>query len=165
MKTTKCRTSSDFLALTEDIRIILKLTVGRKLLDFLYDPGSQFTMIPKHIYDRLAQEPALSPINKLRVGSSATKFFPGRGSLHEHCNGISKGQEFSINYEPILVSGDVKSCIFGTNSENKLEEVKCSNNNSTILFKRNSGKLFMLKCIIRKNLVVCVFVKVVRTRT
>lgn len=83
-----CRTSSDSITLPEANCIILKLSVGDKLLDFLYDPGSQFTMIPKHIYDRLAQEPALSPINKLRVGSSATKFFPGRGSLHEHCNGI-----------------------------------------------------------------------------
>ena len=74
MKTTKCRTSSDFLALTEDICIILKLTVGRKLLDFLYDPGSQFTMIPKHLYGRLAQEPALFPINKLRVGVAQQNF-------------------------------------------------------------------------------------------
>lgn len=65
-----------------------------------------------------------------------------------------KRQEFSINYEPILVSDDIKSCKFGINSENKLEEVKCSNNNSTILFRRNSSKLFMIKCIMRKNLVV-----------
>ena len=30
-----------------------------------------------------------------------------------------KGRHFSINHGPILVSSDIKRCIFVTNSENK----------------------------------------------
>ena len=44
----------------------------------------------------------------------------------------------------ILVSSDIKSCIFGIYSENKFEEAKRSNNNSPILFKTNSGQIFKL---------------------
>ena len=33
-------------------------------------------------------------------------------------------QKLAVNYEPILVRVDIKSCIFRINSENKFEEVK-----------------------------------------
>ena len=58
-----CRTSSDSITLPEANCIILKLSVGDKLLDFLYDPGSEFTMIPKHIYDTLDQKVAFVQLN------------------------------------------------------------------------------------------------------
>ena len=58
--------------------------------------------------------------------------------------GSDIGQEFSTNYEPILESSDIKSCIFGINLGNKFEKVRLSNI-STILFKANSGVIFILK--------------------
>ena len=36
-------------------------------MDFLYDPGSPFTMIPKHIYHKIDEKPALCPINNSEV--------------------------------------------------------------------------------------------------
>ena len=58
-----CRTNSDSITLPEANCILLKLSVGDKLLDFLYDPGSEFTMIPKHIYDTLDQKAAFVLLN------------------------------------------------------------------------------------------------------
>ena len=62
---------------------MLKLKVGGKLLDFLYDLGSQVSMFPKHIYDRLDQKSTLCPINK-----SGVRIFSGWGNLPDHCNEI-----------------------------------------------------------------------------
>ena len=92
-------------------------------------------MIPKQYCDKLDQKPALCPINKTGVGVGQQKFSLYGVAFMNIVMRSQKGQEFSINYEPILVSSDIKSCIFETNSENKFEEVKRLNNNSTILFK------------------------------
>ena len=58
------RTCSDFVTLPEVNRIILKL----KVVEFLYARGFQFTMIPKHIYEKIVHKPALCPIKKSGVG-------------------------------------------------------------------------------------------------
>ena len=64
-------------------------------MDFLYDPGSPFTMIPKHIYHKKDEKPALCPINNSEV------------AFVNIAMGSDKGQEFSVNYEPFLVSSDI----------------------------------------------------------
>ena len=61
-----------------------------------------------------------------------------------------------------MVSSEIKSCIFGINSENKFEELKWSNNNSTTLFKTNGGEIFTLK-MYREKEFASAFVKVKRT--
>ena len=50
-----------------------------------------------------------------------------------------------LNYGPILVCSDIKSCIFGINSENKFDKVKRFNNISFILFKTKSIWILKLK--------------------
>ena len=122
-ETSNCRTRSNFCTLLEANHITLKLKVGGKLLDFLYHHESQFSMIPKHIYDKLDQKPGFCPINKSEVGVAQQTFSLDDEAFMNIVMRSDKGQEFSLNYEPILVSSDIKSCIFGIHSENKFEEV------------------------------------------
>ena len=119
-------------------------------------------MFPKHIYDRLDQKPALCPINKSVVGVAQQKLSLDGVAFMTIVMRSDKGQEFSINYEPKLVSSDIKSFIFGINSENKFEEVKRSNNNSFILLETNSGEIFTLKMYRQKEFA-SAFVKLRRT--
>ena len=104
-------------------------------------------MIPKDVYDRLEQKPAFFLINKSGVGvfRNIKSEVSDQIAIMNIVMRSDKGQEFSMNYEPILVSSDIKSCIFGISSENEFEKVKRSNNNSTILLKTNSGEILTLE--------------------
>ena len=55
-----------------------------------------------------------------------------------------------LNYGPILVCSDIKSCIFGINPENKFDKVKRFNNISFILFKTKSSLILKLKMYCEK---------------
>ena len=94
----------------------------RQTSRFSYDPGFQCAMVTKHIYDRLDQKPAFYPINKSRVGVAQQKFSLDGVAFVNIVMRLNIGQEFSLIYEPILVSSNIKSCICGINSENKFVE-------------------------------------------
>ena len=110
-------------------------------------------MIPKDVYDRLEQKPAFFLINKSGVGvfRNIKSEVSDQIAIMNIVMRSDKGQEFSMNYEPILVSSDIKSCIFGISSENEFEKVKRSNNNSTILLKTNSGEILTLEMYSEKE--------------
>ena len=110
-------------------------------------------MIPKDVYDRLEQKPAFFLINKSGVGvfRNIKSEVSDQIAIMNIVMRSDKGQEFSMNYEPILVSNDIKSCIFGISSENEFEKVKRSNNNSIILLKTNSGEILTLEMYSEKE--------------
>ena len=45
-------------------RILLNIDIGGKGLKFLYDPGSQYSMLPLNIFQQLTNKPPLTPINR-----------------------------------------------------------------------------------------------------
>ena len=45
-------------------RIMFKVQIGGKSVEFLYDPGSQFTIISREVYDGLAAKPPLQPMTQ-----------------------------------------------------------------------------------------------------
>ena len=55
-------------------RMMLKVIVGEIETEFLYDPGSQYTMLPRKIYDRLKYRPPLLPITSAGIGVDGHKF-------------------------------------------------------------------------------------------
>ena len=54
--------------------ITIKVTVSDIIIDFLYDPDSQYGIIPKEIYDKLNFRPPLIPIEKSGIGVDGHKF-------------------------------------------------------------------------------------------
>ena len=57
------------------------------------------------------------------------------------------------NYYPIFAIIDIKYYMFGIYSENKFEEVKRVNDNSTMLFRTNTDEIFNLKMYCEKKFV------------
>ena len=47
---------------------MMKVKVGGIYVDFLYDPGSQFTIISRNVYDNLGMKPPLQPAGRGGVG-------------------------------------------------------------------------------------------------
>ena len=50
--------------LQPSLRILLNIDIGGKGLKFLYDPGSQYSMLLLNIFQQLANKPPLTPINR-----------------------------------------------------------------------------------------------------
>ena len=62
-------------------RILLDITVCDTPLKFLYDPGSQNTIISSTIYYNMQNKPPLAPVNKVGIGISGT-YFQFDGAAH-----------------------------------------------------------------------------------
>ena len=93
-------------------RITFKLQVGKQDLDFLFDSGSQHSMMPRKVYDQLADRPPLSPVNVSGIGVAGNKFcIDGVAYLNLKLI-TTNGMIYTLEYEPILVTAAVDTCIF-----------------------------------------------------
>ena len=80
-------------------------------IDFLYDPGSMYTMIPRSVFDKLPAKPALININRTGLGVAQQKFkLDGVAYLNLVLEGIDSS--FTLNYEPAIVSSDIRNVHF-----------------------------------------------------
>ena len=99
-------------------RIKIKTHIFGTEVTFLYDPGSEYTILPIETYNSLPSKPPLSKINRCGIGINNSKF-PIDGVVHLNIDfyrpNVSK---YTIPYEPILVSPAFKQPIFGINSIN-----------------------------------------------
>ena len=53
---------------------LLKIKVSEKLYKFLYDTGSQFSVIERSIYDDLPNKPPLHGVTQCGIGTEGSKF-------------------------------------------------------------------------------------------
>ena len=53
---------------------LLKIKVSEKLYEFLYDTGSQFSVIERSIYDDLPNKPPLHGVTQCDIGNEGSKF-------------------------------------------------------------------------------------------
>ena len=89
-------------------RIFSDITVGDTPLKFLYDPGSQHTMIPSSIYHNMQHKPTLAPVNKVGIGISGTHF---QFDSAAHMNLKFKRPDdtpYILEYGPVLVGPHIK---------------------------------------------------------
>ena len=113
--------SVDFVALQSSPRIYLDLNVGGSKLDFLYYPGSQYSMVPKNIYDQLPNKPPLSAVNKVGMGISGRRFeFDGVCHMSLSFSRPDKSV-YVLEYEPLLLSTKINTCIFGIHTERRFK--------------------------------------------
>ena len=102
-------------------RTILKINVGNQKIDFLYDTGSQYSIMKKETYDSLENKPPLNPVTQSGIGIDGHSFgFDGIVYLNLTFN-VDDGEPYTLEYEPILVSSKVTSNIFGAQTENRFK--------------------------------------------
>ena len=120
--------------------MIIKVTVSDIIIDFLYDPGSQYTMIPKEVYDKLNFRPPLIPLEKSGMGVDGHKFsLLGivylNLKLHQ-----TDGTFYTIEYEPVLVSENIDTPIYGLHSEKAFVECNRKTDNMILTYVAKESK-------------------------
>ena len=109
-------------------RMLLRIHVAGVKTDFLYDTGSQYTMIPRKLYEQLRNKPPLQPVLNSGIGVDSHKFLID-GIVYLNLKLVqTNGSTFAIEYEPVLVSSHINIPIYGMNTENKFSS--CSRDNS-----------------------------------
>ena len=143
-------------------RIILSIHISNQMFQFLYDPGSMYTMIPRSTYDQLSKRPPLCPVSRCGVGVSNQKFkIDGVAHLNLTLKGTSD-DHILLNYEPVLVSSEIKTCIFGIHSENQFDETKRSQKQNLMTFRSKDGKEVNIK-FYREISTSCAFIEVCKS--
>ena len=96
---------------------MIKVKVGSDTIDFLYDTGSQNSVISRHVYDSLQVKPPLNPMRRCGIGVTGAKFqFDGVLYLNLELQ-QTDGSSYVLEYEPVLVSPSVVTSIFGIKTE------------------------------------------------
>ena len=100
-------------------RTLINIRVSDKPVSFLYDTGSQYTIITRKTYDSLPNKPPLSPFNSSGIGVDGHTFcFDGIVYLNFSFD-LKEGGTHQVEYEPVLVPMEINSNIFGVKTENK----------------------------------------------
>ena len=84
-------------------RTLINVYISDKPVSFLYDTGSQYTIITRETYDSLPNKSPLSPFNSSEIDVENLK----EGGTHQ------------VEREPVLVSKEINSNIFGAKTEKK----------------------------------------------
>ena len=120
-------------------RVMLKVNISGKDINFLYDPGSEYTILPKHLYDSLPIKPPLLPTDQFGIGINKSKFkFDGIAYL-ELSFSRQDGSNYRLQYEPILVSSDISQAIFGIHTEFRFQSVYRNHTQHELVFSPPDG--------------------------
>ena len=113
---------------------MLTVTISGKNINFLYDPGSEYTILPKHLYDSLPMKPPLLPMDQFGVCINKSKFrFDGIAYLQLTFN-RQDSSVYELPYEPVLVSSQISQAIFGIHTELRFKSVYRNNDNNELIF-------------------------------
>ena len=93
---------------------MLKIKVCEKLYEFLYDTGSQFSIIKRSIYDDLPNKQLLHGVTQCGIGTEGSKFiFDG---VVYQIRGYKQKKDihtYNLYYEQIFVSSQTSTNIYG----------------------------------------------------
>ena len=126
-------------------RIMLNIGLSGKKFNFLYNPGSNYSIITKKTYDNLTNRPTINKIGK--IGMSVQNIpFEIMGvifitiRLHD-LNGIT----FDLKDEPVFVSKAIDTNIFGISTEERFRSVKRDNEQLRMTFTTKGGADVIVK--------------------
>ena len=107
---------------------------------FLYDPGSQYTVIPSSVYQSLNNKPPLTAVNKVGIGISGVQFkFDGAAHLNLRFTRLDS-TSYLLEYEPVLVSPYINTCIFRIHSELRFNSATRDHTRKYITFLTPAGR-------------------------
>ena len=82
-----------------------------------------YTMLPREFFDKLPAKPALMNINRTGLGVAQQSFkIDGVAYLNLELQGTNSS--YILQYEPVITSSDISSCIFAINSKKRFYEVR-----------------------------------------
>ena len=140
MKRRPCQTSDN------STRTMIIVKIGTKKVNFLYDKGSQYSIMRRNDYDKLTSRPPLQPVVKQGTGVNGSKFsFDGITYLNLSF-ATDKGVPFVLEYEPVLISKSVTCNIFGANTENRFASCQRGLKSHKIAYVTEHSEKINLEC-------------------
>ena len=138
-KTDRQSSKDDPILLPPAARIMMNVMISGKDVEFLYDPGSTYTMITSATYDLLPVKPPLIPVEKSGVGISEETFKIDGVAFTNLTFLRDNGTKFILEYQPILVSSEISSNIFGVHSEQQFRGCNRNHEDNSITFLPYNG--------------------------
>ena len=141
---------------------MIKVKVGSDMIDFLYDTGSQNSVIPRHVYDSLQVKPPLITMKRSGIGITGAKFqFDGVVYLNLELQ-QTDGSLYILEYEPVLVSPIVVTSTFGIKTEQRFEEIKRKKRDRTLTFVTEDKQEITIPFYREHNIKASAFIKVAK---
>ena len=146
-------------------RIKVTAVISGQKVEFLYDPGSEYTILPRRLYETLINKPPLVPISHCGVGVNNSKFlFDGLAYLNIDFY-RPDGSYYTVPYESVLVSSEITQPIFGIHTEYKFRLVERNHETKElILHPKDTTKAITLTYLLeQKSGVNSAFIQVAKT--
>ena len=141
-------------------RTLINVCVSDQPVSFLYDTGSPYTIITRKTYGSLPNKPPLSPFNSSGIAVDGyTFYFDGIVYLNFSVD-LKEGGTHQVEYEPVLVSKEITSNIFGAKTENKFKSCQRDFEKLFIEYKTDKNQTVFIKCYKEKYLLAAAFVEV-----
>ena len=106
-------------------RILINTRIAEQnvvMLIALYDPGSEYSIVSRSMYEKLSVKPPLIPANRCGVGINNSKC-QFDGVIYVNLQFTRQNNSvYDLQYEPALVTSDIKQCIFGLRTEVRFEK-------------------------------------------
>ena len=133
-----------------------------KPISFLYNTGSQYTIITRKTYDSLPNKPPLSPLNSSGIGVDGHTFCFD-GIVYFNCSfDLKEGGTHQVEYEPVLMSKEITSNIFGAKTENKFKSCQRDFEKLFIEYKTDKTQTVLIKCYKEKYLFATAFIEITK---
>eukprot|EP00111_Clytia_hemisphaerica_P001515 TCONS_00004351-protein len=108
-------------------RTIIKINTCGKTVDFLYGTGSQVTIMKRQDFEKLPNKPPLQKVERSGTAVDGTPFkFDGITYLNLSfpSSDSNRHRQYTLEYEPILISSNVNQIFMVLRRRRNLENVK-----------------------------------------
>ena len=137
--------------LTPANRIKLVLGLDEVKLEFLYDPGSQYSMLTRATYDKLVRKPPIMPTSLVGMGVQKVPFKLD-GFVRMNCQFFDdNGEVFVLTDEPFLISDAIDTNIFGMHSEERFKVISRDNSKGVLSFTTINGSQVNMRFFCEKK--------------
>ena len=111
----------------------------------LYDPGSEYSIISRSMYERFSVKRPLLPVNRCGVGINNSKY-QFDGVMYVNLQFMRQDTSVcDLQYEPVLVNSEIKQCIFGLHTELQFEKVERDHKNCQLKIFPPSDEVITVK--------------------
>ena len=95
----------------------------------LYGPGSEYSVSSRSMYQKLSVKLLFLPVDRYGVGINNSKF-QSDGVIYVNLQFTRQDNSvYNLQYEPVLVTSEIKQCIFGFHTELRFEKVEKNHKN------------------------------------
>ena len=109
-------------------RILINTRIAEQNVAMLYDPGSEYPITSRSMYEKLSVKSPLLPVNRYGVGINNSQFQFDRVIYVNLQFTRQNNSVYNLQYEPVLVTSEIKQD-FGLDAELQFEKAERDHKN------------------------------------